>query len=93
MPRRGKHQPIYNWFYWSWNANSGDTGGIVDDSWKNINWNRIDHLSRGVLSGQTVINPSGIGLQPWYINHQLKMMLSLFVMLPVRYQQYRKPAE
>lgn len=63
----GKHQPIYNWFYWSWNANSGDTGGVVDDSWKNINWNRIDYLSRGVLSGQTVSNPSGIGLQPWYI--------------------------
>ena len=25
----GLHAPINNWFYWSWNANSGDTGGIV----------------------------------------------------------------
>ena len=25
----GLHAPINNWFYWCWNANSGDTGGIV----------------------------------------------------------------
>ena len=25
----GMHAPINNWFYWCWNANSGDTGGIV----------------------------------------------------------------
>ena len=23
------HHKIRNWFWWSWNANSGDTGGIV----------------------------------------------------------------
>lgn len=22
----GQHAPIAHWFYWSWNANSGDTG-------------------------------------------------------------------
>ena len=22
----GQHTPIPHWFYWSWNANSGDTG-------------------------------------------------------------------
>lgn len=25
----GKHAKINNWFYWSWNSNSGDTGGLV----------------------------------------------------------------
>lgn len=25
----GKHAAINSWFWWAWNANSGDTGGIV----------------------------------------------------------------
>ncbi len=25
----GLHNPITSWFWWCWNANSGDTGGIV----------------------------------------------------------------
>ena len=29
----GKHNAIPHVFWWSWNANSGDTGGIVDDTW------------------------------------------------------------
>ena len=48
----GKHNPIDNWFYWSWNANSGDTGGLVDDSWISLQWNKIDYLT-------------SIGLEPW----------------------------
>ena len=27
----GKHAAITSWFWWAWNANSGDTGGIVSD--------------------------------------------------------------
>ena len=34
----GKHNRIGNWVYWSFNANSGDTGGLVDDSWDNLLW-------------------------------------------------------
>ena len=49
----GTHQPITSWFYWSWNANSGDTGGIVEDNWINIHWKKIDYLTE-------------IGLTPWY---------------------------
>ncbi|KAI8101510.1 hypothetical protein M9435_001616 [Picochlorum sp. BPE23] len=48
----GRHNPIDNWFYWSWNANSGDTGGLVDDSWVSTQWNKIDYLTT-------------IGLEPW----------------------------
>ena len=25
----GMHAPMAGWFWWSWNANSGDTGGLV----------------------------------------------------------------
>lgn len=25
----GRHAAITSWFWWAWNANSGDTGGIV----------------------------------------------------------------
>jgi hypothetical protein len=27
--RDGKHEAIDGWMWWAWNANSGDTGGIV----------------------------------------------------------------
>lgn len=26
-----------SWIYWSWNPNSGDTGGILGDDWKTVN--------------------------------------------------------
>lgn len=50
----GKHQAIPHWFYWSWNANSGDTGGLVADNWLDIQWRKIDYLTQ-------------IGLKPWYL--------------------------
>jgi hypothetical protein len=49
----GLHTAISSWFYWDWNANSGDTGGLVDNSWLNILWNKVEYL-------QT------LGLKPWY---------------------------
>jgi endoglucanase len=33
-----------NWTYWSWNPNSGDTGGILKDDWKSVHQNKIDGL-------------------------------------------------
>jgi aryl-phospho-beta-D-glucosidase BglC (GH1 family) len=51
----GKHRAIPNWFYWCWNANSGDTGGIVADNWRDIIWQKVDYLAT-------------IGLMPWYKN-------------------------
>jgi aryl-phospho-beta-D-glucosidase BglC (GH1 family) len=55
----GKHMPITDWFYWSWNANSGDTGGIVTDDWLTIQWNKIDYLKT-------------VGLRPWYSEDSMK---------------------
>jgi hypothetical protein len=34
----GRHTAIQNVFWWCFNANSGDTKGIVLDDWTTINW-------------------------------------------------------
>lgn len=34
-----------NWTYWSWNPNSGDTGGILKDDWKTVNQAKQDYLN------------------------------------------------
>lgn len=31
-------------FFWAWNANSGDTGGLVADDWATIQWTKYDWL-------------------------------------------------
>jgi endoglucanase len=36
---------IYS-FYWSWNPNSGDTGGILNDDWKTVRQDKIQMLSK-----------------------------------------------
>lgn len=51
----GLHNTISNVFWWAWNANSGDTKGLVQDDWLTINWNKIDWLA-------------SVGLTPWYAN-------------------------
>jgi hypothetical protein len=33
-----------SWTYWSWNPNSGDTGGILADDWKTVNTAKVDPL-------------------------------------------------
>jgi hypothetical protein len=37
-----------------YNANSGDTGGLVDDSWMNLEWVKLRYLR------------DQLGLTPWY---------------------------
>ena len=36
---------IYS-FYWSWNPNSGDTGGILNDDWKTVRQDKIQMLQK-----------------------------------------------
>lgn len=31
----------FSWAYWAWNANSGDTGGIVKDNWTDIIFEKV----------------------------------------------------
>ncbi len=42
-------------FYWSWNPNSGDTGGILQDDWNTVWQDKVDLLQR--LWGQDSGNP------------------------------------
>lgn len=41
-----KTKKICNFFYWTWNPNSGDTGGILQDDWINIWQDKYDNLKR-----------------------------------------------
>jgi endoglucanase len=34
-----------NWTYWSWNPNSGDTGGILNDDWLTVNTSKMQLLT------------------------------------------------
>jgi len=43
----------FSWFWWSWQDNSGDTGGLVDSGWINLVWKKVDLLEK-------------FGLKPWY---------------------------
>ena len=49
----GRHARISSWFYWCWNANSGDTGGLVQDDWSTLEWVKLAFLQ-------------GVGLRPWF---------------------------
>lgn len=33
-----------NWTYWSWNPNSGDTGGVLTDDWRNVHPDKMELL-------------------------------------------------
>jgi endoglucanase len=35
----------YQWSYWCWNPNSGDTGGILNDDWTTINTTKDAYLN------------------------------------------------
>lgn len=37
---------ITHLFYWSWNPNSGDTGGILQDDWRSVWQDKLDLLKR-----------------------------------------------
>lgn len=36
-----------SWTFWSWNPNSGDTGGILNDDWTTINADKQSYLAGG----------------------------------------------
>ncbi|KAK9803427.1 hypothetical protein WJX72_011774 [[Myrmecia] bisecta] len=41
----GQHNKVSGYFWWAWNANSGDTKGLVGDDWRSVVWNKIDFLT------------------------------------------------
>jgi endoglucanase len=36
-----------NWTFWCWNPNSGDTGGILNNDWLTINYDKQSYLAGG----------------------------------------------
>jgi endoglucanase len=40
------NKKIAHLFYWSWNPNSGDTGGILQDDWRSVWQDKVDLLTR-----------------------------------------------
>ncbi|BDA41280.1 probable major extracellular endoglucanase at C-terminar half [Coccomyxa sp. Obi] len=48
------HATLEHLIWWAWNPNSGDTGGLVQDDWLTVIWNKVDYMM------------SAVGLQPWY---------------------------
>jgi endoglucanase len=40
----------FSWTFWSWNPNSGDTGGILQDDWLTVNTNKDTPLNAIKLS-------------------------------------------
>ena len=53
-----------SWTYWSWNPNSGDTGGVLQDDWRTIHTDKMALLTRmmrrpalGSASGSTAPMP------------------------------------
>lgn len=57
--RDGEHDAIQSWFWWSWNANNGDTGGILESNWLTINYEKVKYLVK-------------VGLRPWYERKDIK---------------------
>ena len=52
---RGVHG--YSWTFWSWNPDSGDTGGILQDDWLTVNQQKQNSLRtiQFALGGQTSV--------------------------------------
>ncbi|MBE3560418.1 MAG: cellulase family glycosylhydrolase [Ktedonobacteraceae bacterium] len=50
----GKGAQGFHWTYWSWNPDSADTGGLLENDWQTINSNKQDQLKAIQFSpGQT----------------------------------------
>lgn len=56
-----EHDAISSWAYWCYNANSGDTGGIVSANWQSIMWLKVRYLV------------DWLGLKPWYLEAPLQL--------------------
>ncbi len=40
----GKGSSGFNWTFWSWNPDSADTGGLLNDDWQTVNTQKQDQL-------------------------------------------------
>lgn len=56
----------FSWTFWSWNPNSGDTGGILQDDWLNINANKDTPLNAIKFPLTVPTPPPVVGLKAQY---------------------------
>ena len=56
----------FSWTFWSWNPNSGDTGGILQDDWLNVNTNKDTPLNAIKLPLTVPTPPPVVGLVAQY---------------------------
>ena len=52
-PANFPHANLQNLFWWDWNANSGDTGGIVENDWVTVRPNPRPAAISSVICGTT----------------------------------------
>ncbi|MBN2443945.1 MAG: cellulase family glycosylhydrolase [Spirochaetales bacterium] len=52
-----------SWTFWSFNPNSGDTGGLLEDDWVSVNMNKYNLLKPYLASG-SVPNPTPVPTTP-----------------------------
>jgi aryl-phospho-beta-D-glucosidase BglC (GH1 family) len=69
-----------SWTWWSWNPNSGDTGGILQDDWQTVIQSKVDQLEpiqfsfgqgggAGTTSAQFTITLSAPSARPITVNY------------------------
>ena len=51
----------YSWTFWSWNPNSGDTGGILNDDWTTVNTTKDAYLAAVKAPFGTATGGGGTG--------------------------------
>uniref|UniRef100_A0A383VWA1 Glycoside hydrolase family 5 domain-containing protein n=1 Tax=Tetradesmus obliquus TaxID=3088 RepID=A0A383VWA1_TETOB len=54
-----RHEPVSGWFWFCWNANSQDTGGLVEDDWQTLVLPKLAWLVES------------LGLRPWWMQPTL----------------------
>lgn len=62
----GKGSSGFNWTFWSWNPDSGDTGGLLNDDWQTVNTQKQDQLKDILfpLNGSSVGQTTSQGQAP-----------------------------
>ena len=82
---------ICNFFYWSWNPNSSDTGGILQDDWTTVWQDKVDNLSRLMTACEDDPggpNPPGV---PALAPRALGMLLIFVVLAGLSQLRGREP--
>lgn len=69
----GLHNPITSWFWWCWNANSGDTGGIVSSFYYQMQMLLPSLVSNAQLGQEG--NTSNLHLRPSNVCRHFRMRL------------------